>query len=233
MHEISIPQSVIDRVIARRGRAHVFDDLVPSRTALVVVDMQNAFLLPEIGHSFCAEAPGIIPNINRLAGALREAGGVVVWIQTEFTDTIEQDWSVAAQMSGPARTARRAAALRAGTRGHALADGLEVRPHDLFVTKTRFSAFIQGSSDLEQVLRDRNIDTVIVTGTVTNVCCESTARDAMMRDFRVVFVSDANAANSDAEHNASLVAIYLTFGDVMSTEQTIECMRRNAQRAAE
>ena len=56
MHKISIPQSVIERVIARRGREHVFDNLDPKRTALIVVDMQNAFMLPEVAHTLCPMA---------------------------------------------------------------------------------------------------------------------------------------------------------------------------------
>ena len=67
MHKVSIPQSVIDRVVARHGREHVHDDLDPAKTALVVVDMQNAFMLPEVAHSPCLMAQEIVPNINRLA----------------------------------------------------------------------------------------------------------------------------------------------------------------------
>ena len=93
-----------------------------------------------------------------------------------------------------------------------------MKPDDLKVQKTRYSAFIQGSSNLEAMLRARGIDTVIITGTVTNVCCESTARDAMMRNFRTIMVTDANAATSDELHNASLSAFYLKFGDIMPTE---------------
>ena len=53
MHKVSISQSIVDRVVARRGREHIFDDLNPAKTALVVVDMQNGFMLPEVGHSPC------------------------------------------------------------------------------------------------------------------------------------------------------------------------------------
>jgi ureidoacrylate peracid hydrolase len=63
---------------------------------------------------------------------------------------------------------------------------------------------------------------------VTNVCCESTARDAMMLNFKVVMVSDGNAAVTEDDHNASLRSFYLTFGDVMSTDFAIGRVRRNA-----
>ena len=232
MHTIDIPQSVVQRVIQRRGREHIFDDVDPARTALVVVDMQNGFMMPGVAHSLCEEAQTIVPNINRIAETLRAHGGLVVWIQNRFTDESRVSWSVAHEMRGAEGTEKRADAMREGSLGHQLWADLDVRPDDAFVAKERFSAFIQGSSNLEAVLRSKGIDTVIVTGTVTNVCCESTARDAMMRNFRVIFVSDGNAAQNDAEHNATLVAIYLTFGDVMPTELLVGLLQQNAKAAA-
>ena len=71
------------------------------------------------------------------------------------------------------------------------------------------------------MLRSHGIDTIIIVGTVTNTCCECTARDAMMLNYKTVFVSDGNAARSDEEHNASLANILRLFGDVMTTEEVI------------
>ena len=218
MHRVVIPPSVIERVVARRGKAHVYEDFDPERTALVVVDLQNAFMMEGVAHSPCREALEIVPNVNRLARGLRAAGGKVVWIQTAFTDESLTSWSTFHDRSVPARTAKRSEALRPGSVGYALWSELEALPDDLYVEKLRFSAFIQGSSDLEEILRARGIDTVIVTGTVTSVCCESTARDAMMRNFKTIMVTDGNAASTDEEHNAALIAFYLTFGDIMSTD---------------
>ena len=104
---------------------------------------------------------------------------------------------------------------------------MDARPEDLYVEKHRFSAFIQGSSELDAILRARNIDTVLITGTVTNVCCESTARDAMMLDFKTVMVSDCCAALSDDEHRAALENIIQQFGDVMTADETLSALRRN------
>jgi ureidoacrylate peracid hydrolase len=67
---------------------------------------------------------------------------------------------------------------------------------------------------------------VLITGTVTNVCCESSARDANMTNFRTIMVSDANAANSQEEHEASLTAFYNVFGDVMDTDMVIASLRQ-------
>lgn len=228
MHKIAISKSVVDRVIARRGREFVYEDMDPRKTALVVVDMQNAFLMPGVAHSLCPMAQEIVPNINELAKAMRVTGGTVVWIKTTFTDETLKSWSTYYDLSKPEQNAKRAEALAAGSKGHELWAALDVQPGDVTVEKKRFSAFIQGSSNLAEVLRERGIDTVVVTGTVTGVCCESTARDAMMCNFKTVMVSDGNAAMTDEDHNASLANFYLTFGDVMSTEKVISCLTRNA-----
>jgi ureidoacrylate peracid hydrolase len=230
MHKVSIAQSVVDRVIAKRGREHVFEDIEPTRTALVVVDMQNAFMLPGVAHALCPMAETIVPNINRLAAAVRATGGRVVWIKTTFKDDALQSWSTYFEMVSPEQGKKRIAALTAGSKGHELWPLLDRKPGDAVVEKNRFSAFIQGSSDLAEVLRSRRLDTVLVTGTVTNVCCESTARDAMMLNFKTIMISDANAAVTEEDHNASLCAFYLSFGDVMSTDAVIACLEANARK---
>jgi ureidoacrylate peracid hydrolase len=230
MHTLSIPQSVVDRVVARRGREHVYDELDPAKTALVVVDMQNAFMLPGVAHALCPMAEKIVPNINRLAETVRRTAGKVIWIKTTFKDDALKNWSTYFEMVKPEQGAKRVAALTADSRGHELWATLDVRPDDLIVEKNRFSAFIQGSSSLAEVLRDRGLDTVLITGTVTNVCCESTARDAMMLNFKTIMVTDGNAAVTDEDHNASLCAFYLTFGDIMSTDMLVTRLARNARR---
>jgi ureidoacrylate peracid hydrolase len=230
MHKLSISQSVVDRVIARRGREHIFDDLVPAKTALVVVDMQNGFMKHEVAHAPCAMAHEIVPNINRLAEAVRGAGGAVVWIQTAYTDETLTSWSTLYGMVGPRGEERRRRSLSRDSQGYALFPELKVEAADLIVEKKRYSAFIQGSSDIETVLRQRDLDTLLITGTVTNVCCESTARDAMMLNFKTIMITDGNAANTDEDHNAALSNFYLTFGDIMSTDFAIDCLRRNARK---
>ena len=229
MHKLSISQSVIDRVIARRGREHIFDDLVPSKTALVVVDMQNGFMVPELGHAACKMAHQIVPNINRLAKAVRDTGGTVIWIQTAYTDETLTSWSTLYGMMLPKGRERRKFSLSPSNKGYEIFPDLKIEAADLIIEKNRYSAFIQGSSNIEQVLHQRGFDTLLITGTVTNVCCESTARDAMMRNFKTVMLTDGNAANTDEDHNASLVAFYLMFGDILPTDMLIGCVERNAR----
>jgi ureidoacrylate peracid hydrolase len=230
MHRIAIPQSVIDRVVARRGREHIFDDLNPAKTALVVVDMQNGFMSPDVAHAPCVMAQQIVPNINRLAQAVRATGGTVVWIQTAYTDETLTSWSTLYDMVGSKGTEKRKRSLSVGGKGYDLWPDLKVEAADLIVEKMRYSAFIQGSSDLAAVLQARGLDTLLITGTVTNVCCESTARDAMMLNFKVVMITDGNAAVTDDDHNAALANFYLTFGDIMSTDFAIERLKRNVQK---
>ena len=158
MHQVVIPPSVVERVMARRGREHVYEDFDPTRTALVVIDLQNAFMMEGVAHSPCREAIEIVPNVNRLARGLRAAGGTVVWIQTAFTEESLVSWSAFHDMSVPARTKKRSEALTPGSIGYALWAELEAVPEDLYVEKLRFSAFIQGSTDLERILRERGID---------------------------------------------------------------------------
>jgi ureidoacrylate peracid hydrolase len=226
MNGVTFPPSIIDRVVARRGSDHIFADLNPERTALVVIDLQYAFMDDDIGHAVCPAARDIVPNVNRLAAALRAAGGAVFWIKNTFDETCLTEWSVMQDISTPAMRAKRAAAMSEGTKGHDLWPALDVLPDDEIVKKFRFSAFLPGASDLPARLKARGFDTVLITGTVTNVCCESSARDAMMSNFRVVMVSDANAANTQAEHEASLTAFYLTFGDVMDTDMVVDLLAR-------
>ena len=232
MHPFTIAPAIAARVAARCGTPHPFARLDPQRTALVVIDMQNGFLREDLSHAYCAMARHVVPAVNRLAAALRDAGGAVFWVQNTFDARCETEWSVMQEMATPEARARRAAAMSEGTEGHRLWPGLDIREGDAVVPKYRYSAFIQGSSDLPARLRARGLDTVLIAGTVTNVCCESSARDAMMLNFRTVMVSDACAAVTDAEHAASLNAFHLQFGDVLTVAQCIAGFRREAGIAA-
>ncbi|WP_193187497.1 isochorismatase family protein [Nisaea sediminum] len=228
MHKIEIPQRVVESVVARRGTAHPFADLDPAKTALVVVDLQNGFMMDGVAHALCTMAREIVPNVNRLASAVRETGGQVFWIQNTHDESCLESWSNLHAMTLPEKTAKRIESMSEGTLGHELWADLDVKLDDMKVLKYRYSAFLPGYSDLPDILRARGLDTVLITGTVTNVCCESSARDAMMTNFKTIMVTDGNAATSDEEHNSSLINFYLTFGDIMSTDEVIDCLTKNA-----
>jgi ureidoacrylate peracid hydrolase len=229
----TIPDDVVARVIERRGTAHCYAQLDPVRTALVVIDLQYAFMDEAVGHAVCPAALDIVPAVNRLAAAVRHSGGGVFWVRMTHDERCLDDWSVNCEIATPAALAKRVAALTAGSKGHSLWAGLDVKPQDEIADKYRFSGFMPGTSDLPDRLRARGFDTVLITGTVTNVCCESSARDAMMTNFRTIMVSNGNAAMSQAEHDASLTAFYNVFGDVMDTDMIVAALAQPRAAAAE
>jgi ureidoacrylate peracid hydrolase len=220
MHRYVVSDAVKKRLLHRQGKLLSHDEIDAARTALIVVDMQNHF----VAEGFPAEVPlsrEIVPTINRLARAMRAAGGQVVWVQTTATGALEHWGNRHKYLLTPERAAERLASLHEGADGFKLYAALEPLPNDLRVKKITYSAFIAGSSDIDAQLRSRGIETVLIAGTATNVCCESSARDAMMLDYRVIMLSDANATWTDDEHAASLDNFMLFFGDVMTADEVI------------
>lgn len=225
MHDLGIRQEIIDRVMARRGRVHLFDKFDPKRCAVVVIDMQNTFCAPG-APAEVPQARDIVGPLNRLNAGVRARGGRVIWVTHANLGAGQgSDWRgffenfVAAEVR-----ARTIESLSPGTEGQEIWGELDVDASDLKIYKNRYSALIPGSSNLERVCRSLGIDTLFITGTKTNVCCESTARDAMMLDFNVVMVSDATAALSDEEHRASLETIIQQFGDVLTVDEIMARM---------
>jgi ureidoacrylate peracid hydrolase len=221
MHKTEISQETLDAAARRRGgRRYAFADIDPTKTVLVVIDMQKYFMEP----GMAAEVPvarEIVPNINKLASSLRGAGGQVAWVITTFEEGTFDDWSVMKDLFSRERCQAMVENLSLSSPGHALWPEFDVNDQDWHIDKNRFSAFINGSSDLEQRLNGAGIDTVIITGTLTDVCCESSARDAMMCNFKTIMITDANAASCDDDHNNALNAVARLFVDVLSTDEMI------------
>ena len=213
MHNVAIRQHIIDRIIPRRGDLHWFTEIDPRRTALLIIDMQNTFCLPGAPGEV-PTARDIVPNINDLAAKLRQVGVPVFWIlHTNTLNDEISDWEVFFKHVVRNSGIRQRMVESLAPESQKVWDDLVVEPSDVMIIKNRYSALAHGSSNLERVLRSRGIDTVLVGGTKTNVCCDSTARDAMMLDFKSVMVSDCCAALSDEEHLASLETFIQQFGD--------------------
>lgn len=234
MHNVTIRQHIVDRVVARRGDIHWFTELDPRTSALVIVDMQNTFCLPGAPGEV-PEAREIVPAINDLAARMRDLGVPVIWVlHTNSQSDGVSDWEVFFNhvVRNPDVKKRMVDSL--APENQKVWDDLIVEEQDTVIIKNRYSALAHGSSNLERVLRSRGIDTVLVGGTKTNVCCDSTARDAMMLDFKSVMISDCCAASSDDEHLASLETFIQQFGDVLTSEEVMDRMiRRNDAAAAE
>ena len=220
MHKSHIKPEHVQHVIKRGGRAHSVETLTGPKTALVVVDMQLYFM-GEGQPSECPEAREIVPNVNRLAKATRQAGGKVIWIQTHSGPQSKEFWSAYYERMTPENGKKRVDGMNPGGSGFDLWPDLDVKEQDEIVPKTRYSAFIPGPSKLEAVLEIHNIDTVLITGVSTCTCCESTARDAMMLNYRTMMISDGCAAPNDDLHNNTLNQFYLQFGDVQSTDEVL------------
>lgn len=221
MQPTEYPPSTIDFIMRRRDRLHIYESLAATKTALVVVDMQRAF----VAEGAAIETPaarGIVPNINRLAAALRAAGGSVIWIISTYGPRPEDYWPTFFDHVMDKQAAERfRGALIDGCDSHAIYDPLDVHAQDPVVSKNRFGAFVGSGGKLETVLRERGIDTLLITGTVTNMCCETTAREAAMLSFKTIMVADGNAGRTQEEHDATLAAFLMGMGDVHDTEALI------------
>lgn len=212
VHEWRIAPREVARHESRRGRRHAYEQLDPRRTALLVVDMVAFFA---VENPYCR---GIVPNINRLAGALRKAGGTVAWV-LPAPGPGPTAW--AREFHGPQAAGAYAASGGAVPLRARLWPPLDGRPDDVWAEKSAPSAFFPGRSTLPDLLTSRDVDTILVTGTVTNVCCESTVRDAATLGYRVILVADGTAAVDDRTHNATLHTVYRSFGDVRPTDEVL------------
>ena len=223
MHQIRISPEALDYARRQRGgRTTLFDRLDLARTAHVIVDMQNGFMEPGAP----VEVPvarDIVANVNAISRAIRAAGGTNVFLRMTVDQASLQSWSNWFKYFHTAETtAGFEDSFGRGRHYHELWPQMDVAEGDLFVDKTRFGAFVPGASPLHEVLQARGIDTLIITGTLSNCCCESTARDAMQMNYKLVFVTDANAALTDAQHNATLDNMCMIFADVRSTSEVVE-----------
>jgi ureidoacrylate peracid hydrolase len=226
LHKIELSPDVMRRVKAYRGSMHMFDNLDPGRTAHLIIDLQNGFM--EAGATVeLPVARDIVPNVNAISKAVRAAGGLNVFIRFLIDDTSHSTWSTYfSDFASPARSKALDETFGKDCHGFALWPELDVQPEDLIVDKTRFGAFVPGASRLHEVLQDRGIDTLIITGTLTNCCCESTARDAMQMNYKIIFLADATATFTDAAHNATLDNMLTLFADVMTTEEVLAAVRK-------
>jgi ureidoacrylate peracid hydrolase len=191
----------------------------PERTALINVDMQNVFV--EGDWPAAPDGLALLERVNRLASVCRQAGVLVI----HTSHVLRSDGSnmgVLAEVAPPVKQGM----IAKGSNSAALHDGLVIDAGDVLLDKPRFGAF--HGTDLELILRSRGIDTVIVSGIATNVCCETTAREAMVRDFRVLFLSDGTAATrmgdltAEELQRATLATLGTVFGQVLRVDEVIQ-----------
>lgn len=195
----------------------------PARTVLLVIDMQNDFLLPGAPLESAA-GRAMIPTLNLAIESCRAAGIPVVFTAHMHRRT-GTDMGAFAQLYPPV-AAR--AALIAGTPGVEIHPGLARLDTDELIEKHRYSAFFD--TDLDTLLRGMDIRTVVVAGVTTEDCVQATARDSMFRNFDTVVLSDAcatydhpdlgyGAMTADQVHTAALVVLAQSTAHVMTVQQ--------------
>jgi nicotinamidase-related amidase len=192
-------------------------NLGSTKNALLIIDMQKAFL--DEGAPFeVADGREIIGNIDKILSHCRRTGIPVIWTQSDHSapyggliltkySVVRNDKVLWKDHPSFQLYARMPQPLQS----------------ELRVVKHKYDAFYQ--TDLEMILRNLGVDTVMITGIDTCVCCESTARAAFFRDFNVAFVGDATASYSRENHNSTLRVIDDIFGRVMTTEKVLAELR--------
>ena len=192
--------------------------VVPSKLALINVDMQNCF----VENSPIAAPDGleVLGRINRLIRACR-ANGVKIVHTSHVVRPDGSNIGVMGEIIPPVNDG----VINKGTVSAALHGGLDVADGDIQLDKPRFGSF--HGTDLELILRSNGIDTIIVSGIATNVCCETTAREANVRDFRVFFLSDGTATfgtgglTADEIQNATCATLGSFFAQVVTVDEMI------------
>jgi ureidoacrylate peracid hydrolase len=201
----------------------------PQWAALLVVDVQNDFVSSKGSAAQRGEdvstAQAIVPRLIRLIEEARRVSLPVVYVKTthsEWTDT--PSWIYRKSQEAVLNTCRE------GSWGADFYDGISPLPNERVVIKHRYSAFI--NTDLNTVLQAKGIESVLVTGVATNVCVETTARDAYMYDYYVTMVGDCAAAYDSRLHETTLENMRRHFGLVASSEEIITAWQGLGQKKA-
>jgi nicotinamidase-related amidase len=196
-------------------------DVAPERTALLNIDMQNYFI------DLAADGHMTLERVNHLTHVCRDAGILVIHTR----HVLRPDGSNVGLL-GEFVPPIRDGALDEGSASAALHDNLVVDPRDALVTKPRFGAFY--GTDLDVILRSRGIDSIIISGIATNVCCDTTAREANARDIRVFFLSDgtttAGRGGDPAEaQQRTLELVGALFAEVLTVEEMVTKINKAVQ----
>ena len=218
MHTVSIPDYAVTRGQLMRPPLTI----TPATTAVIAIDFQRFFIDPDqpMGNVHAFDA---LAQANRLHRAVREAGGLV--ILTQHSMDTPPVANAAGEYPPPAASAREGHTLLPGSVSYELHGGLESTPADLHIVKYQSSPLHpRAATGLDAQLRARGIDTLIITGLVTNGCCDCTARDAFQHGYKVIVASDATAAMSDEEHNAALLNLTIYYAYVETCERIIAAL---------
>lgn len=214
-HPSGIPEKIVRKVVARRGRLHAFERIDPKTTALVAIDLDEA----TVGNDDTSQR--MTATVNAVAGAVRHSGGVVAWVLSRM-NAMPKHFSA---ILGDELATRYFNDGQRGGPGTRLWPALQREEADIIAVKSGASAFFPGKCDLKERLDARHVDTILIAGAVTNICCESSARDAAELEYKVIMISDALSGHAHGLHEATLATFYRIFGDVRPSEEVIQLLR--------
>ena len=195
-----------------------------TKTAMIVVDMQNAFLSDEgsmtNGGMDITELKKTVGPVQRLVDACHTVNVPIIF--TRYV--LRADYKDAGLWAErrPEFKEINSNSLVAGTWDAELDPRMDVQVGDYILDKTRYSSFY--NTNLEVILRGLEVDTLIISGVTTEICVESTVRDAYFRDYKILVPEDAVAAMDVARHQGSLLTIHWGFGTVTTTAEVIESL---------
>ncbi|PJJ65355.1 cysteine hydrolase family protein [Compostimonas suwonensis] len=197
-------------------------DLPGESTAVLVIDMQNDFCAPEgffagVGADI-SPCIAVIPAVRRIVDTAHEVAVPVIYTRMSNTPEtmLPQQHRIKPRRD---RRAARTAVCVTGSWGAEIVDELAPAAEELVIDKHQYSAFFQ--TELETTLRDRGIDTLVVTGATTNACVDSTIRDAYFRGFDVVLVADAVGCYEQSIHDALVENTDILFGAATTADYTV------------
>lgn len=221
MHAVSIPESALERG-RLMGLAKPID---PSTTAVVVIDFQEFFTSEgqPMGNLHARDA---IPATNKILEAVRETGGTVIVMQHSFATPKEHAEAEKSPVSLDTQE------LKLGSPSYELHPDLDVADSDIRMVKHRSSPLHEkAGTDLAQLLAERSVETLIITGVASNGCCDCLARDAFQHDFNVVMATDASAAMTDEEHNATLLNLAIYYAQTLDSNAISASLRAGVKEA--
>jgi nicotinamidase-related amidase len=190
------------------------------RTAVLVIDMVRDFTDLQHGKTPNPNSAALVPVVDEFVKQARQRHALIIWIiETHRPD--KPDWELLHVRDH----------CTAGTLGVQLAPPLAPAEADYLITKRRYSAFV--GTDLDLILRDNHIDTVILTGTKTNVCIRATAQDAFSRNYRVVVPRECVATDRQHLHEANLEDIDRYLGLVVSSDEALQILSRPEETRAD
>ena len=193
-------------------------ELDGERAALLVIDMQRFFLDPD-SPTFTCGGLAVLPNVKRLIGAFRAAGRPVI-----YTRHVHHPDGMDAGIMGWWWKGM----CREGTPESEIPEEIAPRPGEKVILKHRYSAFY--NTDLEMILRCLKIEDLVIAGIMTNMCCESTARDAYYRDYRLFFPADATGSVNEQMHLASLLNLAWGFACVNTAGEILAQLKGKGDR---